>query len=885
MRNPAATYRVQLSPYFPLNDLQSVISYLEKFGISTIYSAPFFEATEGSTHGYDITDPFTINREIGSLKGFRAVRQLLDQKGMDWLQDIVPNHMAFDGKNTWLQDIFELGPRSRFYNFFDIDWEYKGWKKVMAPFMGGSLEEVLEKGEIKLTLDQDRISLNYYELNYPVSLNTYPVILEKAGYGKMAEKFRQQSRDDRQWEDMKNSLFRELKQDPGLRESVEEACSTISSSKEEFLKILDLQFFLPVHWKTTEEEINYRRFFTINGLICLRMEDAHVFEIYHHYIQQLCEEGLIDGLRIDHIDGLFDPEGYLEMLRKLVGEDFYIIVEKILETHEQLPLEWPVQGTSGYDFLAQVNHLFTAAKNKRAFTEAYQKIKPDLPGYSELVYQKKLFILKERMGGELHNLWLLLKDFELISTDETTKGNWMEALCSIMASFPVYRIYPRKFPLSEIEVETVGSAYTEALKRNPERAHELDRIKNLFLGRAEKDEGKMLYLLQRCQQFTGPLAAKGVEDTSFYIFNRLISHNEVGDSPENFGITVSEFHEKMQERQKNFPLSVSGTATHDTKRGEDARMRLNVLSEIPKEWFQKIEEWKGINREFSAAHNAPDDNEEYFIYQTLIGALPFAEAEQEDFYERTRDYLQKVLREAKVHSNWANPDEEYEKAVFDFIKNILEKEEFRSSFDPFQRRVALLGAIKSLGQCLIKITAPGIPDVYQGSELWDLSYVDPDNRRPIDYEVRKKYLEGFKSTDQAEQLQNLKRYFFTGQLKMYCLHKALKVRMEDRELFEMGEYLPLEVKGDFSENIIAFARRKKEKWSLTLVPVLVGELCDPEELRIKPGILKETYLQLPKDAPNLWQNKLSGEDFEADNKIKLEGIFSRLPVALLTNHH
>lgn len=883
MKNPAATYRIQLSPDFSLDDLQMIVSYLEEFGISTIYSAPFFQAREGSTHGYDITDPFTINRKIGSLKGFREIRQLLDRKGMDWLQDIVPNHMAFDGENTWLQDVFELGPNSRFYNFFDIDWNYKGWHKVMAPFMGGSLEEVMEKGEIMLTLNEGGISFEYYELNYPVSAQTYPLILEKAGAGKLAKKLRESSEDEGQWGDVKNSFFRELQQDQEFREKIVEVCSEISSSREAFEQVLELQFFLPVHWKKTEEEINYRRFFTINGLICLKMEDPHVFDTYHHYIKQLCEEGLIDGLRIDHIDGLFDPEGYLERLRALVGEGFYIIVEKILESEEQLPLNWPVQGTSGYDFLAQVNHLFTAAGNRNIFTEEYEKINSDIPGYPELVYQKKLFILKERMGGELHNLWLLLKDSDLVSSKETSKKEWLQALCSILAAFPVYRIYPKKFPLNEIEQATIKTAYLEAVKRVPERKVELDHIQSIFLGQAGKDEGKMLYFLQRCQQFTGPLAAKGVEDTSFYIFNRLISHNEVGDSPENFGITIPDFHKKMQERRKNFPLSVSGTATHDTKRGEDARMRLNVLSELPEEWFAKIEEWKEINRKFSGAQNALDDNEEYFIYQTLIGSFPFAEIDQENFFERTRDYLQKVLREAKVNSNWANPNKEYEEAVFNFVKNILQHEEFRDSFDPFQRKIALMGVIKSLGQCLIKVIAPGVPDVYQGSELWDFSYVDPDNRRPVDYEIRKKYLKDFKTVNQGDQLQNLKRYFFTGQLKMYCLHKALKERRVHQELFDTGDYIPLEVLGDFSDHIIAFARREKEKWHIILVPVLVSTIFDPEELSPKPGILEETYLQLPEDVPEVWINIFTEEHFGTGKKIKLEGIFSRFPVALLTN--
>lgn len=883
MKQPDSTYRLQLSPKFTFEDLHRILDYLEDFGISTIYSAPFFQAREGSTHGYDVLDPLTINREIGDLKQFKSIGDRLKTKQMSWLQDIVPNHMAFDPGNPWLKDIFELGPESRFYNFFDINWGYKGLEKVMAPFLGSSLEEVLINEELKVNFNDKGFSLKYYDNIYPLSARSYPDILSKVGANEVVNKFKNFKGNSSAWESLKISFLREVEKNKELEKRITEGVDEINNSREDIQNILDLQYFLPTYWKRTEKEINYRRFFTINDLICLSMENPSVFDTYHYFIKELCDNGLINGLRIDHVDGLFDPEEYLQRLREMLGPDFFIIVEKILEAEEKLPNHWPVQGTSGYEFLARVNHLFTDSSSEEAFNAGYEKISPRVSDYEALVYKKKLFILKERMGGELKNLGALLKEL-LPESSNNSLDKWEEALSSFLAAFPVYRIYPKEFPLKARQSEIIDAAYKKALENFPEYQEELDYLKQLFLGETYTDVEKTFYFLQRCQQFSGPLAAKGVEDTSFYIYNRLVAHNEVGDSPENFGISVDDFHQKMLKRKKDFPVSINATATHDTKRGEDSRMRLDVLSEIPDEWFTKVEEWKEINSDIRKNKKVPGNNEEYFIYQTLIGAMPFEE--EEDFLTRTCNYLQKVLREAKVHSNWAEPDEEYENAVFEFVKDILENQEFRNSLDPFIEKISGLGAIKSLGQSLIKITAPGIPDTYQGTELWDFSYVDPDNRRPVNYDLRIDYMAHFRSfnkTNLQEELKALKADFSTGKIKMYTQHKALLQRRRDQDLFQKGEYIPLVISGKTSDNFIAYARVLGEEWRIVIVPVLVSKMFDHKNLDINAGHFEDLIIKLPENAPSEWDNIFTGNTFFTKKAINVTKCFPDFPVIFLKN--
>lgn len=876
MKNPVSTYRVQLSPEFTFDHLQEILDYLEEFGISTIYSAPIFQARKGSNHGYDITDPFKINREIGRLEALRKISERLRRKNMTWLQDIVPNHMAFDGNNVWLHDIFELGPESKYYNYFDVDWDYKGWQKMMAPFLGKHLDEVLKEKELQLFHAKKGIFLNYFDHYYPVSAKSYATIFTGDGFAKWQEKFSNSSGEKEDWQELKEFFLREVEKDQEFRNKVQSALQEINSSEEKLRKVLDEQYFLPTHWKKTEQEINFRRFFTINDLICLRMEDREVFDSYHRFILQLCDENIIQGLRIDHIDGLFDPKEYLEFLREELGDDFYIIVEKILELDEKLPLDWSSQGTSGYAFLAFANQLFTKNESREKFTSFFAEIDREHEDYEALVYEQKLFILKERMGGEYNNLWKMAGEKELVDSED---AQMKEALGAFLAAFPVYRIYPEEFPLKKKQKKILEEAFDNARSHNSALEGELEELKKLFLGEADKKQEDMLSFLQRCQQFTGPLAAKGGEDTSFYIYNRLISHNEVGDSPENFGISVTDFHQRMEKRAQDFPLSINATATHDTKRGEDARMRINVLSELTEEWLSHYKKWKELSQK-SESSAGPDANEEYFIYQMLLGAWPHETEPGEEFLERSKAYLMKVLREAKVNSSWAAPNEEYEQSVFDFLNFLLKNDDFRKDFLPFQKKISAFGAIKSLSQSLLKITAPGIPDVYQGTELWDLSYVDPDNRRPVNYQKRQEFLSGFDNIT-SENVGILKKEFNSGKIKMFCLHKALKLRQKFSEVFEKGRYISLETQEGFSENLVTFCRKKEERYILIVAPVLVTEIFN-DDLNLKPEMAGTSAFSMPEGFPEKWKNVFT-ETEVGGKDLKFEDLFKDFPVALLTN--
>lgn len=879
MKNPVSTYRIQLSPEYTLENLNEILDYLEKLGISTIYSAPFFQARKGSSHGYDITNPFKLNKEIGRLDMFRNLSNRLKQKNMSWLQDIVPNHMAFDGDNIWLQDIFELGPQSLHYHFFDIDWEQSG--KVMAPFLGNPLAEVLQQKELQLKVSKRGFLFRYFDHEYLASARSYANILGKESGEAWENKFRNFSAENEKWEELKEYFLREYDKDPDFRKKIDKRVEEINTSEEKLKKILDEQYFLPAHWKETETNINYRRFFTINDLICLRMEEREVFESYHRFILQLCEEGLVQGLRIDHVDGLLDPKTYLQRLREKLGDDFYITIEKILEWDEMLPVHWPVEGTSGYGFLATVNQLLTSPKGEDEFFEAYQALYPKQADYHELVYEQKQFILEERMGGEYKNLWEMALKLDLLDEEENNRL----ALGAFLAAFPVYRIYPEDYPLKKRQKKIIDAAFQTAAAHKPELEKELEQVKNIFLGEAGKDRENMLQFLQRCQQFTGPLAAKGVEDTTFYIYNELISHNEVGDSPENFGLSISGFHDRMKLRLEDFPLSINATATHDTKRGEDARMRLNVLSEIGAEWFEKVEEWRNISKKARKDPGVPNSNETYFIFQMLVGAWPHEGEPGEEFLERSTAYLQKVLREAKENSSWAQPDEDYENKVYDFLEELLKNDIFRESFSGFHHKVSAFGAVKSLSQSLLKITAPGIPDIYQGTELWDLSYVDPDNRRPVDYELRKKYLSEFDLVTPQElgqHLENLKQDYRSGRIKMYCLHRALVLRREIPNTFENGDYIPLQVKGELREHVLAFARKDAENTVLVVVPVMVTQLFT-EELQLK-DLQQELKIILPENLKGSFKNVISEEEFSSED-IDVQELFKKFPVALLKQKH
>ncbi|AKD05309.1 malto-oligosyltrehalose synthase [Pontibacter korlensis] len=894
---PSATYRLQTSPNFKLSDIKQLIPYLHELGISTIYSAPIFCARPGSEHGYDVTAPYDINPEVGTQKELREIAAELKERGMGWLQDIVPNHMAFHPDNVWLMDVLEKGPQSQFYTFFDIDFHHPDFNgQVMVPFLGEPLDKIVEQGQLELKLTEKGISLNYFDNVYPVSVSSYRPLLQEAlqasGDPEVSKQANQslkelelleaeESINPAAWGNFKKKLYKT----EALRKALEQVLQNTSEEKEKLEKILQKQHYILSHWQDTEKQINYRRFFTVNDLICLRMEHPEVFEQYHQFIKQLCDQDILQGLRVDHVDGLLDPTTYLKRLRQLAGPEKYIIVEKILEGEEQLPERWPIQGNSGYDFLAWVSNLYTSAKGRRKLTEVYHRLIPAAPdNYEQLVFDKKMFILNNYMKGELENLLRLLQERHLIPLDP--EEQWRKALAVLLAAWPVYCIYGNRLPLSKDEMEVVDNAFAEANKQAPDVAEQLKHLHTLFTltpDDTEDTKHHKLYFVMRSQQFTGPLAAKGVEDTTFYTYNRLISLNEVGNSPDIFHLETEEFHERMLYRQRVYPHSINATATHDTKRGEGARMRLNVLSELPEEWEEKVTGWLQISQKYTTESTK---NDLYFLFQTLLGVLPLEGEVDETLIQRVQEYLEKALREAKVNTDWSAPNETYEQAMKNLVHQLLqEDEDFMHSFQPFFLKVAHYGWIYSLCQSLLKLTCPGVPDVYQGTEFWDLSLVDPDNRRPVDYDLRYRYLQELQQ-EEAKDALNLHKALLhhpeNSKVKLYLLHKVLATRRDMQDLFDKGDYVPLQVHGAKQQHVLAFARHYQGKWAIVAVPLLLTSLVNGHELPLGEEVWQDTAIVLPETAPQGWQQVLGQSTLNANGTLPVAQLLKTFPVALLT---
>ncbi|AHM60340.1 malto-oligosyltrehalose synthase [Flammeovirgaceae bacterium 311] len=905
MLNPVSTYRIQFHKDFSLKEFEKIIPYLQQLGVSTLYASPIFEATPGSTHGYDVVNPHQINPEIGTERKLKAISKKLQEANIGWLQDIVPNHMAYNQHNGWLMDVLEKGQLSKYAPFFDVAWNSKLYHgRIMVPFLGSPLEEVIKKEELQVNYEEPRLVLKYFDNAYPLHLRSYATIL-KAGQKKAPEAV-QQLLDlipDIQRVEEAVALgermhefqlqLASLMKNADTRDYLKACLKTVNSNKELLGQIAEEQAYRLCYWQETEKQINFRRFFTVNSLICLNIQDQQVFEHYHQYIKKLLDDGTISGLRVDHVDGLYDPGAYMEQLRALVGEDTHITIEKILEPGEELPKDWPIQGNTGYDFLSHVNNLFTNKSSKEAFTSFYEKLVADNTSVHEQIRQKKEFILYQRMAGELDNLHHLFLELDLSDKkriDAIKPEELKTAIGEFLIQCPVYRYYGNQFPLDKAEAAAVADILKRSRKEKKELAPALALLEEVLLrkpqaGNKEYNQ-RALSFYQRCMQFTGPLMAKGVEDTLMYTYNRFVAHNEVGDAPEAFGLSTEEFHQKMIERQQHWPLSINATSTHDTKRGEDVRARLNVLTDLPDEWLQQVQEWQQTN--WGLKQNAaPDVNDEYLIYQTLVGAYPMPEQDEDNFPDRIQEYLQKALREAKRHSNWSTPNEEYERATKDFALRLLDKDRpFWKNFQKFHRKLADFGIVNSLAQLLLKFTCPGVPDVYQGTELWDLSLVDPDNRRAVGYEQRRQWLEEFTQADPEGRetlLQTLWSNRYSAKIKLWLVHQLLQERRQQAELFEKGAYIPLQVTGKYSGHVLAFARRYQQNWSLVAVPLHLAALSKQQKKEIPALDWKDTRIVLPAEAPEEWQHLLTNTKGKAgDTGISVKELFKGMPLALLT---
>jgi (1->4)-alpha-D-glucan 1-alpha-D-glucosylmutase len=888
MNGFSSTYRIQLHKNFTFRDMEQIIDYLKSMGVSAVYAAPMFSATPGSLHGYDVVDSNTINPEIGTAEQFDQLSEKVKSRSMQWLQDIVPNHMAFHPNNFRLMDVFERGDRSEFYRYFDIDWDHhssdlKG--KVIAPVLGKPLSQCIADGEIKLDFTKNGISVNYFSTSYPLSVPSYELLQQRsknafsfesilASYKKRLSYL--------QWNVEKPEALKVFSQNENIHLQLLEYLENASGDVDFMSQLLNNQFYLLTHWKDSERVINYRRFFTVNELICLRVEDETVFSNYHQLIKKLYDEKKIHGLRIDHIDGLQEPGKYTRDLRKLFGEDCYIIAEKILEAKEVIPKNWPLQGTSGYEFLSNVSQLMTNRKGAKQLLDFYKSIVPDTGSYQEIVSNNKRLILEHYMAGEWDNLAHLF--FELSLNNDFRFDRVKEAIAAFMVSLPVYRIYPEDLPIVGDDFVMLKSTIEKGIIKSPQVTRELEFFRDIFLNQdSPAPVEKSLQFLKRIMQFTGPLTAKGVEDTTFYNYNALISHDEVGDSPQNLGISISRFHAEMIQRQLNSPLSLNTTATHDTKRGEDARIRLNVLCDFPEDWIslcrQSISDNTKLKLRTSKGILAPMINDEYFIYQSLVAGLPEDFTITETFLERVSNYITKVLREAKKRSDWGDPDLEYEQASIAFIRAITSPESsFMKTFLPFMKNIVSVANRYSLGQTLIKITSPGIPDTYQGCELWDLSYVDPDNRRPVDYSIRQKLLNELieKEREGASILFSfINGHSQTGIAKLFTTWKALSFRRKYPRHFAEGEYLPLHVTGKDSV-CVSYARISRNEWIIVLVPLKADNdnYSHSDEEVILPG-----------SAPARWKNIFTNEEVQSNGSLLLSLCLSQFPVAMLSSFH
>jgi (1->4)-alpha-D-glucan 1-alpha-D-glucosylmutase len=930
MRIPLATYRIQFNPSFDFRAGQKIIPYLDELGVSDIYASPIFKARTGSVHGYDIVDHNLLNPELGGTESFERLAVELKRHRLGWVQDIVPNHMAYHHENKMLMDILEKRECSEYFHFFDIDWDppYENLKgKVLAPFLGRFYGEVLEDGEIQLDYEQGDFLVSYYGLKFSLNTESYQRIL-----GYKITRFKEILGQDKSLfnrlvniiEDFKKLISKKksLKMPGADTDRVKTKLRELSANNKQIKKyireninifnglkgqpesfhllddLLSCQFFRMSFWKVATEEINYRRFFNLNEFITLRMEDQTVFDRIHPLIVKLTKQERFTGLRIDHVDGLYDPTDYLEKLRDQTG-DVYLIVEKILDPEEELPEFWPVQGTTGYQWLNYVNSIFCETRNEKKFDRIYTSFSGQRTPYQDLLAEKKRLILGKHMAGDIHNLALLIKknsEYDRHGRDITLYG-LKRALVEMLAKFPVYRTYRTEKDFREEDQEFIQNTVKRCKQRMPGFLYEFDFLEKILLSHPEislSQEEKETWIdsVMRFQQLTGPLMAKGFEDTFLYVFNRLLSLNEVGGNPGLFGISLDRFHRFNKRRTLHWPYSLNATSTHDTKRGEDVRARINVLSEIPQEWRNKIKEWSSINRRKKRRINGdrvPDKNDEYFLYQTLIGTFPFEYREISSFVERIKKTMTKSVREAKVHTAWLKPDTEYEEAFMFFIEELLMRDEdnlFLQEFLPFQRKVAHYGIFNSLSQSLLKITSPGIPDFYQGSELWDLNLVDPDNRRPVDFGRREALLKEI--TEKAERnitemIPELLAQKEDGRVKLFLIHRALQARKERSLVFQNGAYIPLQTSGKWSRHVIAFAREYEGLWAISLAPRFLTSLIKEGEFPLGRPVWNDTHVILPEQVCSPWRDVISSKIVEGEKTLPMAEAFCSFPVALLFN--
>ncbi|UCE04187.1 MAG: malto-oligosyltrehalose synthase [Candidatus Latescibacterota bacterium] len=980
LRVPRATYRLQFNPRFRFQDAARIVPYLQALGVSDVYASPVFKARRGSAHGYDITDHTQLNPDLGKMVDFEHFASELRKREMGLILDVVPNHMGVaDDSNRYWQDVLENGPSSPFAKFFDIDWSPPKpdlANKVLLPFLGDQFGRVLENGELRLTYARGAFWIKVYDRRLPVAPRTWTRVLEPL----LALLRTTHARDDgeilelesiltalrhlparteseparveerrREKEVIKRRLGTLMNSAPAFRRALEQVVTRTNGRRGEprsfdaLEELLAEQAYRLSYWRVASDEINYRRFFDINELAAIRVEELDVFKLVHRFVLRMLSQGWVTGLRIDHPDGLFDPEQYFRDIQQACGKAMaraarraeprvevpkraagatrvvhdrdrpcFVVAEKILSGDEKLDPHWAVHGTTGYETMNHLNGVFVDRDNSHTMRAIYQRFTGEVERYEDTIYASKKLVLNATMSGELG---VLARHLDRLSEQhrwsrDFTLPSLRNALREVIACFPVYRTYIRADSqmVSDEARRSIETAIRTAQRRNPVMNPSLfEFIRSVLLLEdppelTEAERAARRNFVLRFQQLTAPVTAKGVEDTAFYRTLALVSLNEVGGEPNRFGVPVDEFHGANAERCTNWPFSISASSTHDTKRGEDVRARINVLSEIPQEWEAAIQRWRDWNRNKKSILDGvevPDANEEYHFYQTLVGVWPLqvedAEAEHATLVTRLEVYMQKAIKEAKLHTSWVNPNETYENAVIEFVRNTLAMEsgnEFLRDVMRFSDRIAPAGALNSLAQTVLKVASPGIPDFYQGTETWSFALVDPDNRRAVEFERLAQQLaelERQEKRDAVGCVRELLDSWRDGRVKMYVTRKALGLRRDHAALFENGDYVPLEARGSGRGNVCAFARQHADRWVLAAVPRLTCRLQENGSRPLGEPQWEDTALLLPRPAPDEWVNVLTGETHstqrdEWETTLSLASVFASFPVTLLRGH-
>ena len=920
---PRATYRVQFGKKFGFDDAAELAPYLAQLGISHLYASPYLQARSNSKHGYDITDHNSLNTELGGYDAFQRMVRALRENGLEHILDYVPNHMGVGGADNplWL-DVLEWGEDSRYARWFDVDWsshpEYLNGK-LLVPFLAEQYGAELEAGHIELKFDAEHGEFNiwlYDTHKLPVSPLTYPEILGHGNgeLGKLADEFAALVNRRTELTSSANRLKSELAQsvatNDGVRSALESSLNRFRGAVGDLQSwsaldaLIRQQYWRPSHFRVAADDINYRRFFNISELAGIRMELPEVFEHTHRLVSELLKEGSLQGLRIDHVDGLLDPREYLERLRGKAGPSLYLVVEKILAHHENLREDWPVEGTTGYEFCGQVTGLLVDGTAEDAFTRFYREFTGEWQAFPEIVRECKIKIMENEMRSELE---ALSREAVRVArqnprTTDFTQNILCRALKETIACFPVYRTYVDGARCDETDERYIHWAITQATKNEQEvDASVFAFLEKLLSGKLAEQPGigfdrrAVIRCAMKAQQLSGPVMAKGLEDTAFYRYNRFVARNEVGSSPEQFAFSLASFQKANQLRAEKWPHTLLATSTHDTKRGEDARARLAALSLVPEEWAGKVASWSRILRARRGDVEGtapPARNDEYLFYQNLMASWPaelcpplaLESTKLAEYSERLQGAMTKSLREARVHSNWISPDTAYENAVTEFIRDALNPEvsgTFLENFLPFQERVAQMGVHNSLVQLVLKMTSPGVPDFYQGSELWDLNLIDPDNRRAVDFAARRHLLESVRetsATDRASSLAGLFKNWHDGRIKLALLAVLLNFRREHGELFEGGAYEPLSCKDCEDARVCAYLRTTDREVCLVVTSL---------DARLQSDDYRGIKLDLGTQAGVIhWRDAITGASLHAeDGAMDVAELFACLPVAVLKPIH